>query len=352
MSDDIRIDLSGSNHSYARLKSPQQLAKRHKKLVAKNEGAFLEQSNDPQVSQKSDPSHSDPFNSFRQNLSVNTNTQGLNDEDASNATNLAKPSTHSDWPSSKLHTKKFSTLTPTTQIPKNQKNATRKKMSTLEEYLAKVRSIIEMILTENSYGLNINKLYQLLSARLGFEFDHRLFNTNTFYEFLINYADNLLDIEVKRNPFGVQNVSYIIYAKNFRFGPPGLMRHQPQAVAENSQSTPVKGDQGLTQRGIDGRKLPTQSSLSLRAVPFNANGEAKGEGQLPSGNKGESDSLSTNSVISYKNPNPANNNQYHQQYIPFYHNAGQFQNTKGERVNISPMVLYWYARKEPKCESI
>jgi len=42
-----------------------------------------------------------------------------------------------------------------------------------------------------------------------------MFNCNDFNEFLLNNAENLVDIEIKRN-------ALLIYPKNFRFGPQTL----------------------------------------------------------------------------------------------------------------------------------
>jgi len=108
-----------------------------------------------------------------------------------------------------LGDKKYST-TPSSDA-KNSKNG-RKKVSTLDDYLNKVKGLIELILTDNCYGISLQKLYKELSNKLSFDFDWRLFNCNDFYDFLITYAENLLDIEIKRN-------CLIIYPKNFRFGP-------------------------------------------------------------------------------------------------------------------------------------
>ena len=46
-------------------------------------------------------------------------------------------------------------------------------MSTLEEYAGKVRSIIETIITENSYGINIDKLAQSSCSVIGIAGDER-----------------------------------------------------------------------------------------------------------------------------------------------------------------------------------
>jgi len=112
-----------------------------------------------------------------------------------------------------LGDKKYST-TPSSDA-KNPKGG-RKKVSTLDDYLNKVRGLIELILTDNCYGISLQKLYKELGNKLGFDLDWRLFNCNDFYDFLITYAENLLDIEIKRN-------CLIIYPKNFRFGPQTLV---------------------------------------------------------------------------------------------------------------------------------
>lgn len=104
---------------------------------------------------------------------------------------------------------KYSALTPSSD--KNPKGS-RKKVSSLDDYLNKVRGFIELILTDNCYGISIQKLYNELSSKLNCEFDVRLFHCKDFPEFLTTHVENLVDIEIKRNV-------WIIYPKNFRFGP-------------------------------------------------------------------------------------------------------------------------------------
>lgn len=112
--------------------------------------------------------------------------------------------------------KKFNTLTPSSEA-KNIRSG-RKKVSTLEDYLNKVKGLIEQILKENCYGVSTQTLYKELCGKLGFDFDPKMFNCDNFENFLLNNADNLVDIEIKKRG------QFIIYPKNFRFGPQSKMK--------------------------------------------------------------------------------------------------------------------------------
>lgn len=247
MSDDVKIELSGTNHSFAVLKNPQKFAKLHKELMQKADTNSL--ATPPRLEENLEHKNQDPYNNLRLNTgpfasSPHFTQHGNNLQSLGNThsgTNILGSATEPDfnsYPDLTHQDKKFNALTPTLQPSKPLKVTNRKKMSTLEEYFGSVRAIIQMIITENSYGLHIDKLCQMLSMRLGFEFDYRLFNCSSFYEFLINSVDNLIDIEVRKNK--MQQVSYVIYPKNYRFGPPGIIRQEQQY--QDTNTTPIKGD--------------------------------------------------------------------------------------------------------------
>ena len=125
--------------------------------------------------------------------------------------------------------KKFNTLKFPIVAEKMQtfKQQNRKKVSSLEEYLNKVINLIYSILIEHNYGLTSDKLYSELCKKLGVEFDFRLFNCPDFYAFLVNFLENMIDIECKKS-------AYFIYPKDFRFGP--LMNRKKEPSTEESNT--------------------------------------------------------------------------------------------------------------------
>jgi hypothetical protein len=192
----VKIESSGTNHAFVKLKNPMPLSGR-KNLSLKDQ-IFLPEGQDS-TRNSSGPQSTNAI--FQYNM--NSNNANVTYDQAN--FDPARYKTIGD--------KKYST-TPSSDA-KNSKNG-RKKVSTLDDYLNKVKGLIELILTDNCYGISLQKLYKELSNKLSFDFDWRLFNCNDFYDFLITYAENLLDIEIKRN-------CLIIYPKNFRFGPQTLV---------------------------------------------------------------------------------------------------------------------------------
>merc|ERR1711907_787821 len=80
-----------------------------------------------------------------------------------------------------------------------------------------------MGLQQNSFGITIQKLERDINAQLGFEVNYSIFNNSqTFYDFLLAYIEDMVDIEVKRN-------MTLIYPKNQRFG------YEIFAIQKNSQ---------------------------------------------------------------------------------------------------------------------
>jgi len=88
----------------------------------------------------------------------------------------------------------------------------RRKTLPSEDHLNKVRNLIEETLSEYHNGVVSEKLYKEVCLKLGFEFDFTEYRCNTFDDFLMEYVDHLIDIEMKKD-------CVIIYPKNFRFGP-------------------------------------------------------------------------------------------------------------------------------------
>lgn len=105
------------------------------------------------------------------------------------------------------------TLLKPTEVKSAEIQSANRPTNYIDEYLRKVKANLEAILRSNRFGVSIVKLQNELSAKLGTEFNSRAFNCKNFYEFLLNYADDLVDIEIKKDMI-------IVYCKNFRFSTP------------------------------------------------------------------------------------------------------------------------------------
>ncbi len=93
-------------------------------------------------------------------------------------------------------------------------------MSTLEDYILKVQRLVLDILSENLYGIEVEKLKESLNVKLGGSFDPRILKVDNFQEFLVNYLDDYLDIELKKslrskNP-NTKSLTYIVFPKNYK----------------------------------------------------------------------------------------------------------------------------------------
>lgn len=279
MTEDIKIELSGTNHSFASLKHPE----KYSHLARRYNRNYEHFNNEPLP---------EPQNLFGYSLSTN-NTQPIYQDQEP----IVDPA--NSFVQAKTYVKKFNTHTPGAH---QDKFVPRKKsMSTFEEYLEKVRMLISEIIMKISYGINIDQLYQRLSTMLGVQFDFRIFNCQNFYEFLINKAEDLVDIEVKKN-FGTSQISYMIYPKNFRFRPPGMFTHE-QGQGEQ-QHTPLKNS-----------KPPLHSGTGMMAGFYNNTGYPLSQPQ----------------------------SQGFQQRVgklPYPITTNPLQSKAGERLNISPLVLF------------
>lgn len=105
------------------------------------------------------------------------------------------------------YNKKFSTLLPESSQMKQQQISNNRTVSDIDGYLKKVLSIIEQCINQNPYGITSQKLYDLLSSKLGAKFEFSLFNCKSFNEYLSKYLEPIADIMLKMN-------TYIIYPKN------------------------------------------------------------------------------------------------------------------------------------------
>ena len=218
MTDDIKIELSGTNHSFASLKNPEKYShlprrhtRAHNQQFYHSEGAHAQQ---------------ELFGYSISNPSQqNTYQEKLRLEELDN--NIG----------AKQYIKKFNTVTPSTQGMRVGKMMNRKNVSNFDDYLNKVRHYVQEILVKSNSGLDIDQLHRCLSYKLGTNFDFRWFSSHSFSEFLIQYADDIADIEVRKSPFGIQTASYIIHPKHTHFGPPGIMHNYQQQPMSQPQPT-------------------------------------------------------------------------------------------------------------------
>lgn len=92
-------------------------------------------------------------------------------------------------------------------------------VSTLEDYILKIQSIILDILRHNIFGIEVEKLKNELDRWLGVEFNYRIAGSQTFQEFLINCLGDYLDIEIKKSLRSTKAsgpLIHIVYPKNYK----------------------------------------------------------------------------------------------------------------------------------------
>jgi hypothetical protein len=92
-------------------------------------------------------------------------------------------------------------------------------VSSLEDYIFKVQSMIIEILRYNMFGIEVDRLKAELEKRLGASFIHKVAQVDSFQEFLISYLGDYLDIEVKKSLKSAKiaaPLSHIVYPKNYK----------------------------------------------------------------------------------------------------------------------------------------
>ena len=82
---------------------------------------------------------------------------------------------------------------------KNQKvlKVNKLNLSTVNDYLQKIKTAIFIILNESLGGIEINLLEKFTNERLKSEFDYVTFGYSDFYHFLMEKLENFIEIEVK-----------------------------------------------------------------------------------------------------------------------------------------------------------
>lgn len=94
----------------------------------------------------------------------------------------------------------------------------RRTMTTTEGFLLNVLNSINEIVKDHPYGIDVVALHEQLTVRLNIGlFNSKTFGCDNFHTFLLNYADQYVDIELAKNQ-STGGVSFIIYPKSFRFG--------------------------------------------------------------------------------------------------------------------------------------
>ncbi|CAD8048790.1 unnamed protein product [Paramecium primaurelia] len=83
-----------------------------------------------------------------------------------------------------------------------------------QKYIYTVLQMIKNILSKHKYGISINQLYYDLSQQLGEWFNYQRFQCQSFFQFLQNYAENILVIVCQKGN------QYLIYERDLRFLPP------------------------------------------------------------------------------------------------------------------------------------
>lgn len=211
MTDQVKIESSGSNHSYAIL-----LENEKKKSTGKIQ--TVQQPIQPEkfLQEKLGSNVFIPRQQFE-----SKSPQGLV---------IKKPNANSDS-SENLQTDLVNT-TPT---------LTKKPSLSLEETLNLVLTTIETILKENLAGLTIQKLSSALTMKLNISIDVSKFNCRNFQEFLTTHASHLVDLQVEGNIIRV-------YSKFNRFNQTPLVfptekKYQsPVNMNMNAHAFPINGN--------------------------------------------------------------------------------------------------------------
>jgi hypothetical protein len=83
-------------------------------------------------------------------------------------------------------------------------------MTNQDAFLDQIRKFIGEIVGESQFGTSLQKLHSSLNSKLGIQFEPNFYNCLNMYDFLLNYADDLVDIEIKKS-------MTFIYPKNRKF---------------------------------------------------------------------------------------------------------------------------------------
>ncbi|CAD8140976.1 unnamed protein product [Paramecium pentaurelia] len=105
------------------------------------------------------------------------------------------------------------------QIENNGRNNVIAKLNQTK-FWNKNQNLLKNILSKHKYGISINQLYYDLSQLLGEWFNYQKFQCQSFFQFLQNYAENILIIVCQKGN------QYLIYEKDLRFLPPPTSRYE------------------------------------------------------------------------------------------------------------------------------
>ena len=256
MTDDIKIELSGTNHSYASLKNPQKYAHLARRRGNRN---YYGNVDDP---------------SILFGYSVNTGMQHHTGYQE------AEPVHHQHHAptQSKYYVKKYEPYTPETHFEKSNKTVYNKKLnSSSEEYFEKAKGIIENNIKKYPSGVDIDQFYAQLSKELGNNFDFGLFGCRSFNEFLTNHAEESVELQIKK-VLGTQKATYYLFPKHSRFTPSYPVKDfgaeqyffqplpQQQQQLQQQQTTPGKLSKPPLHSGISAY-LPSGGTFNNQGSP-------------------------------------------------------------------------------------
>lgn len=161
-------------------------------------------------------------------------------------------------------------------------------LSTFEGYLNRILTLIEEIVQENKFGMEMALVYKILVQKLKVDhFNPRIFGCPNFNSFLLTYADSSVDIQLTRNKRSGAPC-LMLYPKNFRFG-----------FKDNTQSSCQSSS-----RHLKITSQPFQHDRNLAASPSNVgvkvNNLAK-ENEIRSSNKKSSLQNNPNSWLNVIN---------------------------------------------------
>lgn len=274
MTDEIQIDVSGSNHSYASLKHPEKYTHLARKYGHKN----YNNSNNHKYHQD------EPVSlfgyTFKGNNDQNTNLQGQE---------------------------------PAQKVPKNGKTFIKKPISQIAEfqikqtsdsfankydsfgesydngydssndkYLQEILSLLKKIVHMNPYGLDVIDLQSRLTFELGRLIDLRYFKCESLVDFLNKYAENLVEVQV-RTHHETRKVTYTVFPiLSYQSLPTNPILQVPIQQLSNSSQNPNTFDLGAYftnsifpsvmpnnsyTTGLFPGSVPTKNSSTLNKAP-------------------------------------------------------------------------------------
>ena len=204
MTEDIQIEVLGTNHSYASLKHPEKYAHLTKKFGNKHFHGYRNQ--DEQLNlfgfKKGHKSSHYP--------NLKSPERGYNNMMSPlEPRNIMKKANHS-------HKEAYNMNGNAQHMYQNNYD------STFDQYLQQIRLAVQNIISQIPSGISIDDLLSQLNFELGWLVDFNYFQCDNFYQFLSGYAADLVDIQISVD-LQKQLTSYMVYPR-FMVGDTATMK--------------------------------------------------------------------------------------------------------------------------------